>query len=243
MQNIQILINSFAATPAADCWRNSSSFRTRSITSLLVGSFSEGNFSLWKTCPLCKILVSLIEVLLVIILSKKYLHASCKTKKQSILEEIYHKIFILIRLCSYAIHRWSSRPIVSLNCDKHEIKSSVWCSMGQFKDYRQFITAVTPILWMLTFWWPLSCSCTVVASGNHRNHIKTCFCAVSQDLRPLFFQDFFFGPPYGYLQEWAQLGGGHGGSVSKQGAWVHQNIWWCTITKKIEEHWCRYCLT
>jgi len=23
---------------------------------------------------------------------------------------------------------------------------------------------------------------------------KTCFCAVSQDLRPPFFQDFFFGP-------------------------------------------------
>jgi len=21
----------------------------------------------------------------------------------------------------------------------------------------------------LTFWWPLSCGCTVVASGNHRN--------------------------------------------------------------------------
>ena len=27
-------------------------------------------------------------------------------------------------------------------------------------------------------------------------HLKTCFCAVFQDLRPLFFQDLFFGPPY-----------------------------------------------
>ena len=69
--NFQILINSFATTPAADCCRKFPSFRTRSITSLLVGSFSEGNFSLWKKCPLCKILVSLIEVLLVTILSKK----------------------------------------------------------------------------------------------------------------------------------------------------------------------------
>jgi len=31
--------------------------------------------------------------------------------------------------------------------------------MGQFKDNRQFITEITPILWMLTFWWPLSCGC------------------------------------------------------------------------------------
>jgi len=38
--------------------------------------------------------------------------------------------------------------------------------MGQFKDNRQFIAAVTPTLWMLTFWWALSCGCTVVASGN-----------------------------------------------------------------------------
>jgi len=32
-------------------------------------------------------------------------HILQNTKKQSIVEEINHKIFILIRFCSYAIHR------------------------------------------------------------------------------------------------------------------------------------------
>jgi len=41
--------------------------------------------------------------------------------------------------------------------------------MGQFKDNRQFIAAVTSLLWMLTFWWPLSCGCTVVAIGICRD--------------------------------------------------------------------------
>jgi len=67
--------------------------------------------------------------------------------------------------------------------------------MGQPKDNRQFITAVTPILWMLTFWWPLSCGCTVVASGNHRNSFLNLFLCSLPGLKTPFFQDFFLAHP------------------------------------------------
>jgi len=48
--------------------------------------------------------------------------------------------------------------------------------------------------------WPFGDLCHVVARwllvATTEIHYKTCFCAVCQDLRPPFFQDFFFSPPY-----------------------------------------------
>ena len=60
--------------------------------------------------------------------------------------------------------------------------------MGQYKDNRQLHTNFMNVDILVTFVMWLLVATTEI-------HFKTCFRAVSQDLRPPFFQDFFFGPP------------------------------------------------
>jgi len=60
--------------------------------------------------------------------------------------------------------------------------------MGQFKDNRQLHTNFMNVDMLVTFFMWLLVATTEI-------HLKTCFCAVYQDLRPPFFQDFFSAHP------------------------------------------------
>jgi len=112
----------------------------------------------------------------------------------------------------------------------------------QFKDNRQFITVFTPILWMLTFWWPLSCGCTVVANGNHRNSFLNLFLCSLPGFKTPFFQVLFFGPPYCSRAQnthlifetiiWAV-----GKKLPKTFFFIQ--IWWDNFTNF---DWCKFCI-